>query len=313
MARKYVIAIPKGGVGKTYLARNLATAVVRSFQEQGRRIRVLLIELDPQGNLTQGFGLRPRRLRFTIYTQMRDLVRDFKADIRPAIIHNIEEHIDLIPANILLNFASEEFASAVQKETLLQRLLGPIESNYDIIIADTQPLLGFLVNIAFKWADEVLIPLQAESDAIESAALLLEHLQQLQTIGLNPDLKVGGFLFTQINAQTVLHRNGMEFARDAFGPYVSFFESFIPRSTIYPEARARCMSIFEYRPSSRFAQVYDAVAHEVLSGRKSCPVQEMNLKEGFLDEVFEGLDEIDQQTAPTPVVMMEESGSDEQG
>src|SRR5689334_16428278 len=87
LAKKYVIAIPKGGVGKTYLARNLAKALVRSFQEQKKPIRVLLIELDPQGNLTQAFGLRPRRLRHTIYTQMRDLVREFKADIRPAILH----------------------------------------------------------------------------------------------------------------------------------------------------------------------------------------------------------------------------------
>ena len=306
MARKFVIAIPKGGVGKTYLARNLAKAITRSFQAQGKKnARVLLVELDPQGNLTQGFGLRPRRLHATIYTKMRELVRDFHADIRPALIRDVEEHIDLIPANILLNFASEEFAFTVQRETLLKRLLDPIEADYDIIIIDTQPLLGFLVNIAFTWADEVIAPLQAESDAIESAALLLEHLHQLQQVGLNPDLRIAGFLFTQINAQTILHRSGMDFARDAFGRYVNFFESAIPRSTVYPEARARYKSIFEYRPGSRFAQVYDSMAQEVLSGSKSRKVAEMHLTEGFLDEVFEALDDIDEQTAPTPVVIQE--------
>ena len=212
-------------------------------------------------------------------------------------------HLPLVLSAALVEAAMGD-ASGLDEATL-KRLLDPIEADYDIIIVDTQPLLGFLVNIAFTWADEVIAPLQAESDAIESAALLLEHLHQLQQVGLNPDLRIAGFLFTQINAQTILHRSGMDFARDAFGRYVNFFESAIPRSTVYPEARARYKSIFEYRPGSRFAQVYDSMAQEVLSGSKSRKVAEMHLTEGFLDEVFEALDDIDEQTAPTPVVIQE--------
>ncbi|HLZ58078.1 MAG TPA: ParA family protein [Ktedonosporobacter sp.] len=293
MALKLVVALPKGGVGKTLLVRNLAEAVVRWYAARGELAKVLMVELDPQGNLTQGCGLRPRRMRHTIYTEMSELVRTFKANVRNAIV-SISDTVDLIPANILLNYASEEFASAVQKETLLQRLLRPIEADYEVIIVDTQPLLGFLVNNALKWADQVVIPLQAESDAIESTALLLEHLKRLDTMEFNPQLAIAGLLFTQIRAQTVLHRNAMEFAHQSFGPYVHFFDAWVPESVVYPEARAQQLSIYQYRPDSKFAQVYTDIACEILEDQKRVLVSAMKLEEGFLDKIFEGVDTIDQ-------------------
>lgn len=295
MAQKIVIALPKGGVGKTTIVRNLGEAMAA----QGKH--VLLIEMDPQGNLTQGFGLRPRRMPHTIYTAMVELVRTFKPAVRKAIIP-ISAGIDLIPANVLLNRANDEFASAVKKETLLQRLLQPIEDEYDVMIADTLPYLGILVNNGLAWANEVLIPLQAEADAIESTALLLEHLKELESVGLNDQLMVSGLLFTQVDMRTRLNRSAMEFAHQVFEPYVHFFEQVIPRSVVYPEARAQHQSIFQYQPGSRFTQIYEDLATAVGAGRARTFLKDMVLKEGFLDKIFEGVEEIEAEEVSREVV-----------
>jgi chromosome partitioning protein len=288
LAQKIVIALPKGGVGKTTVGRNLAEALA------ARGKRVLLVEMDPQGNLTQGFGLRPRKMAYTIYTAMAELVRTFRPAIHKAIVP-VAEHIDLIPANVLLNRANDEFASAIKKETLLQRLLQPVEENYEVMITDTLPYLGLLVNNGLAWADEILIPLQAEADAIESTALLLEHLKQLVSIGLNEQLAISGLLLNQVDLRTRLNRSAMEFAQGAFGPYAHFFDQVIPRSIVYPEARAQHLSIFQYQPGTRFARVYEDLATAVLSGEKRTSLKAMVLEEGFLDRIFEGAEEIEQE------------------
>jgi chromosome partitioning protein len=288
MAQKIIIALPKGGVGKTTIVRNLGEAIAL----QGKR--VLLIEMDPQGNLTQGFGLRPRRMQHTLYTSMVELVRTFKPAVEKAII-SIADNIDLIPANVLLNRANDEFASAMKKETLLQRLLQPIEEDYDVMIGDTLPYLGLLVNNGLAWADEALITLQAEADAIESTALLLEHLKQVAAIGLNDQLAISGLLFNQVDIRTRLNRSGMEFAHQVFDAYVAFFDQIIPRAIVYPEARTQCQSIFQYRPGTRFAQLFEELATSVLAGEKRTLMKDIALEEGFLDRIFEGVEGIEQE------------------
>ena len=288
MAQKIIMALPKGGVGKTTVVRNLGEAIAA----QGKR--VLLIEMDPQGNLTQGFGLRPRRMQHTLYTAMVELVRTFRPAAEKAIIR-VSDTIDLIPANVLLNRANDEFASAMKKETLLERLLQPLEGNYDVMIGDTLPYLGLLVNNGLAWADEVLITLQAEADAIESTALLLEHLKQVATIGLNNHLAIAGLLFNQVDIRTRLNRSAMEFAHQVFDPYVYFFDQIIPRAVVYPEARAQHQSIFRYRPDTRFAQVFEELAVSVLAGEKRTFIKDMALEEGFLDRIFEGVEGIEEE------------------
>jgi chromosome partitioning protein len=288
MAQKIVIALPKGGVGKTTVVRNLGEAIAA----QGKR--VLLIEMDPQGNLTQGFGLRPRRMQHTIYTAMAELVKTFKPAVEKAII-TVADNIDLIPANVLLNRANDEFASVMKKETLLQRLLQCVEKDYDVMIGDTLPYLGLLVNNGLAWADEILIPLQAEADAVESTALLLEHLKQIETIGLNDQLTISGLLFNQVDIRTRLNRSAMEFAHQVFDPYVHFFDQIIPRAIVYPEARTQHQSIFQYRPNTRFTQVYEELATAVLAGEKRSSLKDLTLEEGFLDKIFEGIEEIEEE------------------
>lgn len=288
MAQKIIMALPKGGVGKTTVVRNLGEALAASGK------RVLLIEMDPQGNLTQGFGLRPRRMQHTLYTAMVELARTFKPAIEKAIIP-VSDYIHLIPANVLLNRANDEFASAMKKETLLQRLLQPLERDYDVMIGDTLPYLGLLVNNGIAWADEVLITLQAESDAIESTALLLEHLKQVATVGLNDRLAISGLLFNQVDLRTRLSRSAMEFAHQVFDPYVRFFDQIIPRAIVYPEARTQCQSIFQYRPETRFSQVFEELARCILLGEKRTLMRDVTLEEGFLDRIFEGVEDIEQE------------------
>jgi chromosome partitioning protein len=178
---------------------------------------------------------------------------------------------------------------------LLERLLQPLEDHYDVMIGDTLPYLGLLVNNGLAWADEVLITLQAEADAIESTALLLEHLKQVATIGLNDRLAIAGLLFNQVDIRTRLNRSAMEFAHQVFDPYVHFFDQIIPRAVVYPEARAQHQSIFEYRPGTRFAQLFEELAVSVLAGEKRTFMKNIALEEGFLDRIFEGVEGIEQE------------------
>jgi chromosome partitioning protein len=292
MAKKYTITLPKGGIGKSTIARNLGQAIDMQVAPARSGKKVLLIDLDPQANLTQSIGVRPGRLRNTVYTSLVKLAREFKSDVQSAILP-VTDTIDLLPANVLLTRANDEFASAVKKESLLQRLLQSVEDEYSVMVADTQPNFGLLVNSALAWADEVIAPLQAETDAIESAALLLEHLKQLVELGLNDHLTISGLLFSQIS-YTKLHRDAMSFSYTTFGPYVQFFEQMIPRSIVYAEARSQCQTIFDHKPGSQYSQVFSDLAEALLSGERRTVIRDMDLKEGFLDDVMEQVEVLEE-------------------
>lgn len=257
MARIIAIAVPKGGTGKTTTTINLGAALA----EQGQR--VLLVDFDPQGNLTQSLGLRPADLEHTVYSAIKYFLSRFEPQldlaIRPTAIG-----VDLAPASARLNLANDELAVAIQREFVLQKLLAPLQQRYDVILIDTLPYLGVLVVNALVAAHEVLIPLQAEYLATESVALILDQIQLMRRSGLNPDLAITGILLTMVDQRTVINREAAEYARREFGRQVPIFDTVIKRSVRFPESQASHQAILQYEPGGEGARAYRALAEEVL-------------------------------------------------
>src|SRR6266545_2804195 len=234
MTRIISVAVPKGGTGKTTTALNLGAALA----EQGHR--VLLVDFDPQGNLTQALGLRPGDLEHTAYSAIKYFLTRFEPQLDLAI-QPTSAGVDLVPASARLNLANDELAVAIQREYVLQKLLAPVAPRYDFILIDTLPYLGVLVVNALTAAHEVLIPLQAEYLATESVALIIDQVQLMRRSGLNANLSIAGVLLTMVDPRTVLHREAVEYARRELGNHLRIFNTVIKRSVRFPESQASHM------------------------------------------------------------------------
>lgn len=256
MARVIAVAVPKGGTGKTTTTLNLGAALA----EQGQR--VLLVDFDPQGNLTQSLGLRPAQLEHTSYTAIKQFLTHFEPQLDQAI-SQIGAGLDLVPTSARLNLANDELAVAIQREFVLQKLLAPLLPRYDYILIDTLPYLGVLVINALVAANELIIPLQAEYLATESVALILDQVQLMRRSGLNPRLRITGILLTMVDQRIVIHREAAAYARKVFGERVHMFETTIKRSVRFPESQASHQSILQYEPNGESARAYRALAEEV--------------------------------------------------
>jgi chromosome partitioning protein len=262
MARIIAVAVPKGGTGKTTTTLNLGAALA----EQGKR--VLLIDFDPQGNLTQALGLKPSDLEHTAYSAIKYFLTRFEPQLELAI-RLTKAGMDLVPASARLNLANDELAVAIQREFVLQKLLAPVVPRYDFILIDTLPYLGVLVVNALTAAQEVLIPLQAEYLATESVELILEQVNLMRRSGLNPNLSITGILLTMIDQRTVINREAIEYARRKFGSQVTVFDTMVRRSVRFPESQASHQSVLQYDSHGEGAKAYRALAEEVLRAAKA--------------------------------------------
>lgn len=257
MTRIIAVAVPKGGTGKTTTTINLGAALAEAGQ------RVLLVDFDPQGNLTQALGLRPADIEDTIYTVIKHFLTHYEARLDQAV-YETDAGVDLVPSSARLNLANDELAVAIQREFVLQKLLAPITPHYDIILIDTLPYLGVLVLNALVAANEVLIPLQAEYLATESVSLMLEQVQLMRRTGLSPNLDITGILLTMVDSRTIINREAVEYARNVFGSQVTVFKTMIKRSIRFPESQANHETILQYEPQGEGARAYRALAEEVL-------------------------------------------------
>ena len=257
MARIIAVAVPKGGTGKTTTTLNLGVALA----EHGKR--VLLVDFDPQASLTLALGLRPDQLTHTVYSAMKQYLATFEPDLHSAI-QTTQHGVDLVPSSIRLNLANAELTVAPQGELVLKKLLAPLRATYDVILVDTLPYLGILVENALVAADEVLIPLEADFLATELVALMLQQVRQMRKSELNAALTITGILLTQVDTRTVLHRQYAEFAREEFGSQVRVFDTTVRRSVRFPELQATHQSILQYDPKGDGARAYRRLAEEVL-------------------------------------------------
>jgi chromosome partitioning protein len=243
----------KGGVGKTTTVVNLATCLAHL----GRR--VLVLDLDPQGNATSGLGVDRNTLEATAYDAMVD-----GRPLPDLVVRTGYDRLDLIPSAIGLAAVEVELATTSQRERRLARALGGFTNDYDDVLIDSPPSLGLLTVNALTAADRVLIPLQCEYYALEGLGQLLATIDLVRD-NLNPELAIDGIVLTMYDARTRLSSDVADEVRRHLGAAV--YETLIPRSVRLSEAPSYGQAIEAYSPASRGAEAYRALANEFLARR----------------------------------------------
>lgn len=251
MAKIIAISNQKGGVGKTTTAINLASGLGYLGK------RVLLIDLDPQGNATQGVGAGNGDSNLTVYNV---LLENREIDEVKQKITN--PPIDIVPSNIQLAGADLQMSKYEKgKEIFLKRKLDAVRDEYDFIIIDCPPSLGLLNTNALTAADSVMIPVQCEYFALEGLAQLLMTIRLVQQL-FNKDLQIEGVVLTMYDVRTKLSLEVQQEVRRTFKDKV--YKAYIPRNVRLSESPARGMSIFEYDVRCEGAKAYASLAAEVV-------------------------------------------------
>jgi len=249
---KRVLAVvnQKGGVGKSTTAVNLAA----SLGDLGEK--VLLVDLDPQGNATSGFGLNKNQRDVCIYDA---LLGD--TPIEQIIEPTQVENVFVAPATIQLAGAEIELVSAMSREGRLRVVLQPVLGDFDWVIIDCPPSLGLLTINALSVSDGLVVPVQCEYYALEGLSKLLDSVRLVKT-HLNPSLDIFGAVMTMYDSRTRLSQQVVEEVRDFFGDRV--FDTLIPRTVRLSEAPSHGKPVTLYDPSGRGAEAYRQLAKEVL-------------------------------------------------
>lgn len=251
MSKIIAIANQKGGVGKTTTSVNLGAGLASLGK------RVLLVDIDPQGNTTSGVGINKADVVNCIYDIIINEVHP-----KDAICGTKVEGLDIIPATIQLAGAEIELVPTISREVRLKKSLQLIKHHYDYILIDCPPSLGILTINSLTAADSVIIPIQCEYYALEGLSQLLNTVRLVQK-HLNTSLKIEGVLLTMLDARTNLGIQVIEEVKKYFQEKV--YRTIIPRNVRLSEAPSHGQSIITYDPRSKGAEVYLELAKEVIS------------------------------------------------
>ncbi|MBP2002351.1 chromosome partitioning protein [Paenibacillus shirakamiensis] len=251
MSKIIAVANQKGGVGKTTTSVNLGAGLATIGK------KVLLVDIDPQGNTTSGIGINKADVANCIYDVLIN-------DVHPgeAIVSTRIEGLDMIPATIQLAGAEIELVPTISRELRLKKSLQQVKAKYDYIIIDCPPSLGILTINSLTAADSVIIPIQCEYYALEGLSQLLNTVRLVQK-HLNTSLQIEGVLLTMFDARTNLGIQVIEEVKKYFQQKV--YKTVIPRNVRLSEAPSHGQSIITYDPRSKGAEVYLELAKEVVS------------------------------------------------
>lgn len=250
MVKVIAIANQKGGVGKTTTAVNLAACLAALDR------KVLMIDSDPQGNATSGYGLDRRELKQCVYDT---IIND--AAMKDVIVHTKYKNLDIVPAKIQLAGAEIELVSMMNREGRLKNALERVKHNYDYVIIDCPPSLGLITINGLTAASSVLIPIQCEFYALEGVTMLMNTIQLVQR-NLNPALKLEGIVMTMFDSRTNLSTEVVGEVQKYFKSKV--YKTVIPRNVRLSEAPSHGEPVIYYDGKSKGAQVYMDLAREVI-------------------------------------------------
>ena len=246
----------KGGVGKTTTAVNLGAGLVRA----GRR--VLLVDCDPQGDLTQSLGYQADELDRSLGSLMYLATQDSMPSVKDTILHH-EEGMDVLPSNLDLSSMESQLVNAMSREKLLSLLLRDVKKDYDYILLDCSPSLGMITINALTAADSVIIPVQTQYLPAKGMTQLLRSINMVRT-HTNEHLKIGGIVMTLVDGRTNLAKEVISTIRTNYGMSIRIFDAQIPVAVKAAEAAKEGKSIFSYDANSRPALAYEKLTNEVL-------------------------------------------------
>ena len=239
----------KGGVGKTTSVVNVATYLALAGDH------VLVIDVDPQGNATSGFGIARESLKGTLYDALMG-----EASLRDVVVPTGIDRLDLVPSSVALAGAEVELAPLEQRERRLRRLVHELADDYDFVVLDCPPSLGLLTVNALTAADSVLIPIQSEYYALEGLTQLIATVNLVRD-NLNPALDIHGVVLTMFDGRTNLSSDVASEVRRHLGPAV--FDTVVPRNVRLSEAPSYGRPIAMHAPGSTGAIAYEKLAHEI--------------------------------------------------
>lgn len=258
MCKVIAICNQKGGVSKTTTTVNLGAGLVR----EGKK--VLVIDADPQGNLSQSLGIEnPDELEIALPNIMEQIMTGEDVDVKKGIVHH-KEGLDLMPCNIDLSAVDVSLVHVLSREFIMKTYVDSMREFYDYILIDCMPSLGVITINSLTASDSVLIPVQAAYLPVKGLEQLIKTISLVKKL-LNQEIQFEGILISMLNARTNYAKDIMELIREYYGDAIPIFESKIPFSVKAAETSAAGVSIFTLDKKHPVAQAYEKLTEEVIA------------------------------------------------